>query len=139
MERRSLITYSLLAGIDPSVKTSMRIAAKEDHRSREEIVDRMNELADAAGVSITGGNAHQLSLATFEKWLSPTATDQIPSLRALVVFCEVVGAVSPLSALAEPLGARVIDADQAAVLRVAEIEQEIKKLKKQKRMLEARS
>ncbi|WP_319543193.1 hypothetical protein [uncultured Pseudodesulfovibrio sp.] len=137
MQRRSLITVGKLAGIDTSVKAAMRTVCKNDHRSREEIVDSMNELTHAAGIRITGGNAKQLSLPTLEKWLSPTAMDQVPSVRALVVFCEVMGDVSPLSALAEPLEARIINRDEARILRLAEIEEEIKELKKRKKMLEA--
>lgn len=134
---RSLLTVSSLSGVDPAIKAAMRQVCKEDGRSREELVDALNELADAAGVRITGGNAQHLALPTFEKWLSPAATDQMPSPRALVLFCEVTADVRPLSVMAEPLGARVIDQEEARVLQVAEIEQEIKLLKKRKKMLEA--
>jgi hypothetical protein len=137
MRHRSLITVGKLAGVDTSIKAAMRSVCKSATRSREGIVDAMNELADSAGIRLTGGNAKQLNMTTFEKWLSPTALDQVPCVRALVVFCEVVGDVSALSALAEPLEARVIDRDEARVLRVAEIEQEIKQLKKEKKALEA--
>lgn len=136
MRHRSLITVGKLAGVDTSIKAAMRTVCKNDSRSREEFVEAMNELADSAGIRLTGGNAKQLNISTFEKWLSPTALDQVPSVRALVVFCEVAGDVRALSALAEPLEARVINRDEARVLRVAEIEQEIKQLKKEKKALE---
>lgn len=138
MRRRSLITIGKMAAIDSSVKATMREVCKVDSRSRDEIVDCMNELADAAGIRLTGGNSHHLTITTFEKWLSPTAADMVPSLRALVVFCEALGNVSALSALADPLEARVINSEEARVLQVAELEQEIKALQKRKKMLEAR-
>lgn len=138
MQRRSLITISRLAAVDSSVKATMREVCKADQRSRDEIVDRMNELAEAAGIRLAGGNSQKLTTTTFEKWLSLKATDMVPSLRALVVFCEAMGDVSSLSALAEPLEARVINSEEARVLQVAEIEQEIKTLQKRKKMLEAR-
>lgn len=136
MVQRSLLTIGNLNGVDIAVKAAMKDACKESHLSREEIIDRMNELAQASGVLITGGNTKQLTVHTFDKWLSPKACDQLPSLRALVVFCEVVDGVGPLSAMAEPLGGRVIDEQQARRLKRAEIDDQIKQLKKLKKQLE---
>jgi hypothetical protein len=119
-----------------AVKAAMHRAAKASPLSREQIRDRMEELAREAGVKLCGGNSRQLSVETLEKWLNPQDTGHLPSLRALVVFCKAVQASGPLAALAAPLGLAVIDKEQQRLLRAAEIDAEIARLKREKRRLE---
>lgn len=92
--------YAQLAGLNPAVKAAMNRAADRCRRlSRQQICDAMNDLADAAGVKLTGGNAKQLSFATLEKWLNPQDTEHLPSLPAIHVFCLVLGDLEPLRVL----------------------------------------
>lgn len=122
--------------VEPAVKAAMRRVAAASLLSREQICDRMNELAESAGIKLNG-NAKRLELATLEKWLNPHELSYVPTLRALVTFCRVTRSLEPLSALAAPCEGQVIDADQARLLRIAEIEAEERKLKREKKRLQS--
>ncbi len=122
--------------VDAAVKAVMRQAAKDSPYSREQICDRMNEIAESAGMRIGGGNAKALSLAMLEKWLAPMEREHVPPLRALVVFCRAVGTVEPLRAMAAPLGAQLVDKRQALLLQKAELDVEIRTLQRRRKKLE---
>jgi len=97
--------YAQLAGLNWAVKAAMNRAANRCHRlSRQQLCDAMNDLADAAGIKLTGGNARQLSFATLEKWLNPQDVEHLPSLVAVHVFCLVLDDVEPLRVQAAVLG-----------------------------------
>ncbi len=130
--------YSLFGpslNVDASVKAAMNQAARASSLSREQITDKMNELAEASGVRLNGNG--KLAVATLEKWLNPYAREHCPTLRGLVVFCMAVGTLTPLSVLGAPLGAAFISEDEAKLLRRAQIEEEIKRLQREKKRLEA--
>lgn len=123
--------------IDPVVKAAMREAARTSGLSREQICDRMNDLAGQAGIRLGGGNAKALAMATLEKWLNPLDREHIPSARAIGVFCRVVQDRAPLQALVAPHGLHLIDEQQARRLRMAEIEEEMEALKRERQRLKA--
>lgn len=122
--------------VDAAVKTAMRQAAKDSPYSREIICDRMNEIAEAAGVRLGGGNSKALSLALLEKWLNPLEREHTPPIRALTVFCRALDTVEPLRAMASPLGAHIIDKRQALLLKRAELDDEIRALQRLKKKIE---
>lgn len=122
--------------VDAAVKTAMRQSAKDSPLSRDQICDRMNELAEAAGFRLGGGNSKALSLALLEKWLNPLEREHMPTLRALTVFCRAVETVEPLRAMAAPLGAHLINKRQALLLKRAELEEEIRNLQRIKKKIE---
>ncbi len=66
--------------LEPLVKAAMnRVAERakaERNLSREQLVDKMNEIAAASGIKLNR-NARTLSLDIFEKWLNP-ASDYMP-------------------------------------------------------------
>ena len=107
--------------------------------SRAEAVDRLNEAARRYGVRLCGGSAETLTLATLEKWLNANEPRNVPSTRALNLFCHVFGATEPFDLLARShgLGWRVIDAEDAKLLEWARTEREIKNLRAKKRKIEA--
>lgn len=107
--------------------------------SRAEAVDRLNAAARRFGVRLTSGNARELGLATFEKWLNPKEVDYVPTIRALNLFCHVFGTPEPLDVLARShgMGWRVIGAADAKLLELARTEREIKALRERKRKIEA--
>ena len=126
--------------IDREIKAAMAAACKrfcDSHRvSREEVVARMNSRAVEAGVRLTGGNAKELSDHIFAKWLSPSAPDHMPGIRALNVFMDVVGDLSPLSVQAAVHDGAVVSAEQLLLLERAEVENQIKALQRRKKQLE---
>lgn len=88
-----------IAGFDAVIKASMNRAAVSSQYSRQQLVDRMNSLSQAAGRRLTGGNAKSISLDTLEKWLNPES-DSTPTLRAVHVFMLACGSTDPLEAWA---------------------------------------
>ncbi len=104
MEARRLSLFdddpvTKLAGLLPALSAAMNRAANESRSlSREQIVDRMNDMARRAGVSLNS-NARTLSVAVLEKWLNPSETGHRPSLAAVHVFCLVLDDVRPLEVL----------------------------------------
>jgi len=63
--------------IGKSLKEQLARSAKESRFSREELLDRMNDLASRYGVRLMKGNGNSLTMATLEKWLNPDALDYI--------------------------------------------------------------
>lgn len=88
----------VVAGLIASIKAAMNKAAANSSLSRAQIVDRMNVLAQDAGVRLTKGNAKSISEDTLAQWLNPSERSHTPSLLAVNVFCLAVGNVAPLSA-----------------------------------------
>lgn len=127
--------------LDREIKTAMNNACKRfcdrNRVSREEVVERMNVLAQQANIRLTGGNSNRLTDHIFTKWLSLSAQDHMPSHRALAVFCDVVGDLSPLSVQAAVHGGAVITESQRLRLEQAEVEDQIAALKRRKKLLEA--
>ena len=90
------------------LKAAMNGAAKECGLSREQILDRMNELGERYGVKLVTGNGRRLSLETLEKWLAPQETGRIIPLKTLPIFCAAVNNHGPIAVIAKSLGLRVI-------------------------------
>lgn len=119
------------------LKKAMNDAVVMSGMSREQVVDRMNEVAMKYGICLMSGNAKKLNLATFEKWLNPADHARCPSIKALPVFCAAVKNMAPLQVLAQPLGGRLIDSDEIKLLEWAKAYHEAKKARKRMRQLEA--
>jgi len=120
-----------------AVKDALNRAARESGLSREQLVDRMNELAERHGVHLTRGNGRRLTLEVFEKWLNPAdLTRQMP-LKALPVFCAAAGDRSALEALAAPLGLRVIGSNEQRRLEWADAKLAVKAANRRIRQIEA--
>ena len=119
------------------VKSAMAKAADKSGMSRDELCDRMNELAQRYGVRLVKGNGRRLTLATLEKWLNPEDEGRVIPLKSLPVFCAAVGSEEPLRVLAAPLGYRVIGEREAKLLAWAEQYQAAKAARKKMKQIEA--
>jgi hypothetical protein len=84
-------------GLVATVKAAMRDSARHSELSREQILDRMNDIATAAGIRLNAGNASALGLATLDKWLNPADREHVPGILAINVFCAAVGDHSALA------------------------------------------
>lgn len=120
----------------PRVKEAMRQALKASSLSREQVVDRMNAIARAEGLS-TNGKARQVTADMLDKWVADSGEHLIP-WKLLPIFCFVVENITPLHALAAPIGVSVIDKEDALLLQWAKAEMNGRKLKKQQRQLQER-
>lgn len=131
MEQLNLFRPSL--NVTPRIKAAMRESIRACGQSREEIVDRMKALAKADGLG--GGRGSIISLPNLDAWCSETKSNLIP-LQLLPIFCFAVSDMSPLRAMAAPLGADIIDSKEAQLLKWAQIEVQSRALaKKRKRIL----
>jgi len=122
--------------LDPThrIKLAMKEAFRNTSLSREQVVDEMNRLAAAEGLT-TNGRSQKVTPALLDKWLAPGATQHIIPLKLLPIFCAVTGSVAPLQALAAPLSARVISAEEEKLLEWARLEVERRRLRKRARQL----
>lgn len=124
--------------VEPALKDALRAAVAESGLSRDQVVDRMNELATHHGVRLVQGNGQTLSLDTFEKWLNQSEPGRAISIRALTVFCAAVGDHRPIAVLCRPLGFAVIGPDDANLLEWARLSRQAKATRTKIRELEAR-
>lgn len=127
---------SVTFNFEADVKELMASLCDESGLSRAEIVCRMNALARRYGIHLVKGNGDGLSVATLEKWLNPNDTTHFPSVKALTIFCSIMGPGGKriFNVMIRPLGFQVIDSKESALLEWAkqlrEIEQNKKKLKR---------
>ena len=129
-------TLSLVDDMDKAVKSAMNRALRESKRSRDEVLDRMNEIAASSGVRLNR-NARTLSMEVLEKWLNPGDVEHKPGIQALHIFMAATGSLLPLQTMAMAHGGRVIDRREARLLERAELEEKIKKLQAQKKKIDA--
>jgi len=115
-------------------KLAMKAAADASGLSREQIVDKMNDLASRYGVNLASNGG--LQLHTFEKWINPNDLSRQMPMRALPVFCAVVGDTSAMDALARPLGARVIGPEDQNLLKWARAYFKARDCRKEMRAIE---
>lgn len=98
MEQLSLFDdfATRLGGLDAAIATAMHRAFNGCGLSKDEVVDKMNAEAVRARVKLTKGNAKELTVSTFEKWLSSTEQHHLPPTRAINIFCKVVNDLTPI-------------------------------------------
>ena len=117
-------------------KSAMNQCAAQCGLSRDQIVDRMNNIAAKSGVTLTRGNAKSVKVTTLEKWLNPTNTDHLPSLIAVNVFCLTVNNIAPLSAMLSLHGCGVMTPEDKKLRDYAEAIIEERDARKRKKQLE---
>lgn len=121
-----------LEGCESSVKAAMAEVAAASTLSREQGCDRMNGLAQPAGIRLCA-NADRLSLAMFEKWLNPDAP-QMPGVKAIQVFCCVYRSSRPWEVLLEAMGKHALGPDEMHFYKVGK---DLLEFEKAKRSLKA--
>ncbi|MBA3007161.1 MAG: hypothetical protein FP810_11400 [Desulfocapsa sp.] len=94
----------------------MALSARNSKYSREELLDRMNDLASRYGVRLVRGNGNGLTMATLEKWLNPEAMEHTPGINSLMVFCAALDDLEPMREVLAPLGGMLIDEDDVKLL-----------------------
>ena len=102
--------------IGRKLKEQLAASAKASRFSREELLDRMNDLASRYGVRLVKGNGAGLTMATLEKWLNPEAMEHVPGINALIIFCAALEDLSPMREVLAPLGGMLIDEEEVKLL-----------------------
>ena len=114
----------------------MRQSIKGSGLSREQVVDQMNELARAEGIT-TGGRAKEISIDLLEKWLSQSADHLIP-WKLLPIFCFVVKSIDSMKPLLAPLDAHIINNEEWAMFEWSKAEKERRQILKRQKLLEGK-
>ncbi len=125
------------AGLTAVIRAAMNRMAAASPYSRQQIVERMNTVAQAAGVRMTQGRARTIHLDTLEKWLNPESGHS-PSLVAVEVFMQALGGVEPLTAWLGLHGCSVMTEEDRIYCALARTTRERKQQAKREKALEAK-
>ena len=134
--QRSLFNQPTLNVAKP-IKAALNKDVQASGLSREQIVDRMNELADCYGVCLVNGNCKRLTIETFEKWLNSNDLKRQIPLKAIPVFCAAVKKHSSLDVMARSLGMRVVGDREQKLLSWAEAKMAIREHNRTVKKLES--
>jgi hypothetical protein len=124
-----------VSGVKRTMKHILNRVAAESALSRDEILVRAREMAEAEGVKLSGGNGG-LSLTILDKWLNPNALSYMPDFEALIILCRVLGDSRAINPFLEALGLEVMTPDDRKYRDLGKLESELKCLRKKKRQIE---
>jgi hypothetical protein len=119
------------------VKTEMARCVSESGLSRDQVLDRINEIAATAGIRIGGGNSTSLGRATLDKWLNPAEHKHLPGLIALNIFCLALKDPGPLVVQMETHGWSVMSEQDRKYRDYGKACMDEKEARRRKRMMEA--
>jgi len=120
-----------------AVKEALNKDVWDSDLSREQVVDRMNRLADNYGIRLCKGNARRLTIDVFEKWLNTNDTSRQIPIKAIPVFCAATGGTSVVEAMIRPIGLVVVGEREQKMLDWAEAKMAIKEHGRKVREIEA--
>ena len=114
MQRQlSLLDDTQLAGALPAIKAAMRgIAGAREGEGRKALPDRLNTIARASGVKLTGGNTHSISEETLHKILSPSDESRPPSILMMLAYYKATGRSDHLRAMLRTVGLDIMTEDE---------------------------
>jgi len=110
------------------IKRNIRLELSMSSLSRDQVVDRMNDIAGREGLH------GKISKATLDGWCKDSDPSRLPSPPWLVVFCHVTGSISPIQPMLFPLGSGVITEEDMRLLIWAKAEKEKRKAIKKARL-----
>ena len=116
------------------VKESLNQAVKDSGKSREQILDSVNELAHRHGLALSGKGG--VSKDLLDKWLNVEDDSRVPGIKALSLLCAVLETSEPILPLVLPLGGMVINDEDVKLLEWARAYQASKALRKKMRKIE---
>jgi hypothetical protein len=110
------------AGFVASMKAAMRRIVEAGGKSREQVVDAMNEIVRATGKGLCKGSKN-ISLPTLEKWLADEERGQLPDVWGLHVLMLATGnRLQPLEAWLALFDCSILDDVGREKLEFAELE-----------------
>jgi hypothetical protein len=125
-------------GFVAGMKAAMRHIVDASGKSRDHVVDAMNEIVRATGKGLCKGTKY-ISTATLEKWLASEERGQLPDLWGLHVLMLATGnRLQPLETWLEFYGCSVLDAVGKEKLEYAELELDREVKEKRRRALKAK-
>ena len=138
MRQLSLIEdIAQLAGALPAIKAAMRgIAGAPEGEGRKALPDKLNAIARASGIKLTGGNAHGISEDMLHKILSPSDDSRPPSVLMLLAFYKATSNPAHIRAMLRAVGLDIMTEDDRKLRDYARAILDQKKARKQARKLE---
>jgi hypothetical protein len=110
------------AGFVGSMKAAMRRIVEESGKSREQVVDAMNEIVRATGKGLCRGSK-KIGLPTLEKWLADEERGQMPDIWGLHVLMLAAGnRLHPLETWLAMFDCGVLDAVARKKIEYADLE-----------------
>ena len=126
-----------LAGVLPAIKAAMRgIAGAPEGEGRKALPDKLNAIARASGIKLTGGNAHGISEEMLHKILSPSDDSRPPSVLMLLAFYKATSNPAHIRAMLRAVGLDIMTEDDRKLRDYARAILDQKKARKQARKLE---
>jgi hypothetical protein len=112
------------AGFVAGMKAAMRRIVEASGKSRDQVVDGMNEIVRATGKGLCKGSKY-ISTATIEKWLASEERGQLPDLWGLHVLMLATGnRLQPLEAWLALFDCGILDTVGRKKLEYADLELE---------------
>lgn len=138
MRQLSLIEdIAQLAGALSAIKAAMRgITGAPEGDGRKALPDKLNAIARASGIKLTGGNANGISEEMLHKILSPSDDSRPPSVLMLLAFYKATGNPAHLRAMLRTVGLDIMTEDDRKLRDYARAILDQKKARKQARKLE---
>lgn len=138
MRQLSLIDdIAQLAGALPAIKAAMRgIAGAPEGDGRKALPGKLNAIAHASGVKLTGGNASGISEEMLHKILSPSDDSRPPSVLMMLAYYKATSNAAHLRAMLRAVGLDVMTEDDRKLRDYARAILDQKKARKQARKLE---
>ena len=137
MRQLSLLDDTQLAGALPAIKAAMRgIAGAPEGEGRKALPDKLNAIARASGIKLTGGNAHGISEEMLHKILSPSDDSRPPSVLMLLAFYKATSNPAHIRAMLRAVNLDIMTEDDRKLRDYARAILDQKKARKQARKLE---
>lgn len=116
------------------IKEALNQEIKASGKSRDQVLDLMNDLAKRNGMALNGKNG--MSKDMFEKWLNVEDDSRIPGIKGLTLLCAALGTVRPMGVMMASLGGMAIEEEDIKLLEWARVYHKTKALRKQMRRIE---
>jgi hypothetical protein len=129
-----LFGHSGLHTIVRDIKDTLNQEIKASGKSREQVLDLMNELAKRHGMPLNGKNG--VSKDLFEKWLNVEDDSRVPGLKSLTLLCAALGTIRPIGVMMVTLGGMAIEDEDIKMLEWARVYHKTKALRKRMRKIE---
>lgn len=129
-----LFRHSGLHTVVRDIKEALNQEIKASGKSREQVLDLMNELAKRHGMSLNGKNG--VSKDLFDKWLNAEDDSRVPGLKGLTLLCAALGTVRPMGVMMASLGGMAIEDEDIKMLEWARVYHKTKALRKKMRKIE---
>lgn len=130
----TIFSNSGLHTVVRDVKDALNQSVKASGQSRDQILDRMNELAKRQNMVLNGKVG--VSKDLFEKWLNIEDDSRVPGIKGLSLLCAALGTIQPMAVMIAALGGMAIDGEDVKLLEWARVYHKTKTLRKRMRKIE---